>query len=304
MTLHGDADDQLRAFLAASRFASAGAVMTDLDGTAVHEFEGRIVIPEPVEFGLKRLHDLGRRVVLNTLRFPRNVIRTFGREWYSVTNGPLPLVSLNGSVVGNLVETPAGEIGFEEIAAFPLAASEIEEVLVGVRGLVEGGIEELLLFYYPRDWRVGEIIWTPSRERVAGAVKKYRSATQVVATGLDELRDRLLAQDICMVFLLVEAPEDRLMAYQHAKRSNFVTRKGVDKLYGAERAAEALGVELAESVGAGDTPMDSFLKGVGLAIQVGPLDLEYRGLRDTVKVPDSRALGDLLFRLADMQRGA
>jgi hypothetical protein len=76
----------------------------------------------------------------------------------------------------------------------------------------------------------------------------------------------------------------------------------VDKLSGAEAVAARLGIDLAHSVGAGDTPMDNFLKGVGLAVQVGPLDLEHKGLRQTVKVPNSLELGALLFRLAELQR--
>ena len=52
-----------------------------------------------------------------------------------------------------------------------------------------------------------------------------------------------------MIFLLIEAPEDRLMAYQHIKRSSFVTRPG-DKLFGARAVAERLGIDLRSSVGA------------------------------------------------------
>ena len=107
-----------------------------------------------------------------------------------------------------------------------------------------------------------------------------------------------------MIFLLVEVEEDRLMAYQHAKRSSFITRSGIDKLAGAQRIADRLGFDLGQSVGAGDTPMDSFLKGVGLAVHVGPLELEYHGLLGTARVGDSFELGDLLFRLADLQRGS
>jgi hydroxymethylpyrimidine pyrophosphatase-like HAD family hydrolase len=300
--MEDDISSALKEFVAESRFAEAGGVMTDLDGTAVHEFEGRIVIPDPVSHGLKHLRDLGRPVILNSLRFPLNVIRTFGREWYAITNAPLPLVSLNGGQTGYLVETAAGEIAFEEIDAFPLTGSEIDEVLVGIEGLVAGGIDDLLLFFYPRDWAQGELIWTPSPDRVAAAREKYLSASQVFSADVEALKARLHAQDLCMLFLLVNVEQDRLMAYQHAKPSSFVTHKGVDKLFGAESLAQRLGIELAHSVGAGDTPMDNFLKGVGLAVQVGPLDLEYKGLRGTVKVQSSLELGALLFRLAELQR--
>ena len=56
-------------------------------------------------------------------------------------------------------------------------------MLAGVRGMVEGGIEELLLFFYPRDWRVGEIIWTPVSERIAHVAKKYLSRVRARELG-------------------------------------------------------------------------------------------------------------------------
>lgn len=297
-------DDRLRAFLRQSRFTTRGAVVTDLDGTAVHEHRGRVYIPEPVEFGLKRLHDLGRPLVLNSLRFPLSVLRTFGREWYSIKNAPIPTVSLNGSLIGYVTKTGEDEMAFEEIDAFPLAVEEIDEVLEGVEGLLDGGIKDILVFYYPRDWRVGEVIWTPVPDRVMHVKEKYLSASSVTAVEFAKLREQVVAEEICMIFLLVEVAEDQLMAYQHTKRSSFFTRKGVDKLYGTRRIAAHLGVELADSMGAGDTELDSFLGGVGLAVIVGNLDLEFKGLLETVKIRDSFELGDLLFRLAELQREA
>ncbi len=296
-------DHALRDFVEASRFAREGAIVTDLDGTAVHEFEGRIVIPDEVTHSLKRLRDHGRPVILNSLRFPLNVIRTFGREWYAISNAPLPLVSLNGGITGHLVETREGEITFEEIQAFPLTAAEIDEVLVGVQGLVDGGIDDLVLFHYPRDWTKGELIWTPTADKVPEVQAKYLSASHVFSSPVDALRNELHAQDICMIFLLINAEEDRLMAYQHAKRSSFVTHLGIDKLSGLEALAGQLGLDLAHAVGAGDTPMDSFLKGVGLAVHVGDLELEYKGLAGTVKVRNSLELGGLLTRLGHLLHG-
>ena len=73
-------------FVARSSFRDAGGIITDLDGTALHENEGRIYIPKSVELGLKQLNDLGRPFVLNSLRFPLSVLRTFGRDWYNVSN--------------------------------------------------------------------------------------------------------------------------------------------------------------------------------------------------------------------------
>jgi hydroxymethylpyrimidine pyrophosphatase-like HAD family hydrolase len=297
-----DMDGQLRDFLRASRFGTAGAVMTDLDGTAVHEDRGRIFIPQPVEFGLRELHSTGRPFILNSLRFPLSVLRTFGREWYSISNSPIPLVSLNGSLVGRVVQNNDNELEFEEIGAAPITAQEIAEVLRGVRGLLDNGIKDVLVFYYPRDWRMGEIIWTPVAENVLHIKQKYVSASSVTAVEFDKLCDQLAAEEVCMIFLLIDLPEDQLMAYQHTKRSNFFTHKGVDKLFGAKCIAAKLGIDLDQSIGAGDTELDSFLSGVGLAILVGNNNLDFKGIMHTIKITDAFQFGALLFRLAELQR--
>ena len=296
-------DEVLRSFLMQSRFASDGAVITDLDGTAVHEAEGRVYIPEPVEFGLKKIYELGRPVVLNSLRFPLSVMRTFGKEWLAIANAPIPVVSLYGSQIGYVKRDEKDELCFEELDAFPLSTSEIDEVFALVRKMIEGGERDLLLFYYPRDWRMGEIIWTPVAEKVIPVKEKYTSASSVTAVELEKLREQLNAEEICMIFLLIEIPQDRLMAYQHTNRSNFFTRKGVNKLTGTEEIAKHLAFDLAHSIGAGDSEMDKFLQGVGLAVQVGSNPrFPFRGLTDTVRINTAFEFGDFLFRLADFQR--
>ena len=302
MALSEDLDEVLRQFLQQSNFASQGGIVTDLDGTAVHEDRGRIFIPKPVEYGLKQLRDLGRPFILNSLRFPLSVLRTFGREWYNISNAPIPTVTLNGSLIGYVTKTAEDELAFEEIDAFPLSTAEIDEVLEGVQGLLDGGIKDILVFYYPRDWRIGEVIWTPVPERVMPVKEKYVSASSVTAVEFAKLREQMVAEEICMIFLLIEVPKDRLMAYQHTKKSNFFTRKGVDKLFGAQQIAPTLDIDLVHSVGAGDTELDRFLSGVGLAVHVGNANLEFKGLFQTVKIGNSFELGDLLFRLAAMQR--
>lgn len=302
MALGEDIDNQLKHFLQQTQFVSRGGIVTDLDGTAVHEDQGRIYIPKPVEFGLKQLHDQGRPFILNSLRFPLSVLRTFGREWYGISNAPIPAVTLNGSLLGYVTKTAEDEIEFEEIDAFPLTTQEIDEVLRGVEGLLEGGIKDVLVFYYPRDWRIGEVIWTPVAENVIHVKEKYKSASAVTAVEFAKLRDQMVAEDICMIFVLIDVAEDKLMAYQHTKRSNFFTRMGVNKLFGAERIAEKLGILLDHSIGAGDTELDRFLSGVGLAVLVGSLDLEFKGLIQTIRIKDSFEFGDLLFRLAALQR--
>src|SRR6185503_1087508 len=105
---------------------------------------------------------------------------------------------------------------------------------------------------------------------------KYRSASAVTAVELPKLQEQMLGEEICMIFLLIDAPEDQLMAYQHTKRSNFITHKGVDKLFGAQAMAKFLDTDLRQSLGAGDTELDNFLSGVGLALLVGNHDLAFR----------------------------
>ena len=296
--LDADLDD----FVRSCGFAQRGAVVTDLDGTAVHEHEGRVAIPRTVEHGLKELAELGRPLIINSLRFPRSVLATFGRAWCDITQRPIAMVSLNGSLTGQMLVGADGEPTFEEFAAEPLDAGEIAVLLARVARLLEDGLDEILFFFYPRDWRVGEIIWTPSAARVAAVQAKYTSASEVISGGIEALRARLEPSEPCMALLLVDAPDDRLMAYQHAQRSAFFTHAGVDKLSGARRIAERLGVDLAASIGAGDTVMDSFLAGVGLAVVVGGGELPYRGLHRTIHLRDSLALGELFFRLAETHR--
>ena len=288
-------------FVAESGFTKHGGVVIDLDGTAVHESEGKTSIPPAVELGLKALYDRGRPVVLNSLRFPLSVMRTFGKEWLAISNSPIPTVSMNGSQIGYVQRDERGEICFEEIAAFPLTANEIDAVLTGVEALLADDIRDVLLFYYPRDWRMGEIIWTPVAEKLGYVKEKYRSASAVTTVELGKLQEQLHAEEICMIFLLIERGADDLMAYQHSRPSNFFTTKGVDKLTGAKTAADYIGFDMRASLGAGDTPMDVFLNGVGLAVHVGPQDLEFRGLINTIRVASSLDLGDVLFRLAGIQ---
>jgi len=301
MALSNEVDLALAEFARTSRFTSAGGVVMDLDGTAVHEEHGRTYIPEPVEFGLKALYDRGRPVVLNSLRFPLSVLRTFGKDWLAISGAAIPVVSMNGSQIGYVTTDKHSELAFEELAAFPLQPNEIDAVITGVEALLDDNIREVLLFYYPREWRMGEVIWTPVADKVVHVKEKYASASSVTAVTVDKLQEQLHAEEICMLFLLIERSADDLMAYQHSRPSSFFTTKGVDKLSGTRVAADLLGFELEHSVGAGDTQMDCFLNGVGLAVHVGPRELDFRGLNSTIRVKDSFELGDVLFRLAALQ---
>ena len=301
MSLTLQIENALGDFAARSGFTERGGVVIDLDGTAVHEEGGRSTIPRPVELGLKALYDRGRPVVLNSLRFPLSVMRTFGKEWLAISNSPIPTVSMNGSQIGYVQRDERGELCFEEVAAFPLTTNEIDAVLAGVEALVADNIRDVLLFYYPRDWRMGETIWTPVAEKVEHVKAKYLSASAVTAVEMDKLQEQLHRDELCMIFLLIERPLDDLMAYQHSRPSSFFTTKGVNKLTGAQAAADYIGFDLDASLGAGDTAMDVFLNGVGLAVQVGPMELDFRGKLATLRVANSFELGDVLFRLAGIQ---
>ena len=276
--------------------------MTDLDGTAVHEFEGRIAIPERVAIALKSLNESGRPAIINSLRFPLNVIRTFGREWYSITDAPLPMVSLNGSLVGYLIEADDGQIAFREIDAFPLTRIEIAETLAQTAEVVKAGADGMALFIYPRDWTKGELIWTPSSTRVEELKTKYLSASQVFTSPLAELEALLTSQPLCMLFLLIETIGDKLMAYQHVSQRRFITHQGVDKRYGAHALFDRLKLNAEASIGAGDTVMDTFLSGIGLAVTVGAGELGFEGVHGNVRVKSSSELGDLLFRLVELEK--
>jgi len=301
MSLSLSVENAIGDFAQRSGFTERGGVIVDLDGTAVHEENGRTIIPRPVELGLKSLYERGRPVVLNSLRFPLSVMRTFGKEWLAISHSPIPIVSMNGSQIGYVQRDERDELCFEEIVAFPLTANEIDAVITGVEALLDDNIRDVLLFYYPRDWRMGEIIWTPIAEKVTHVKEKYNSASAVTAVELAKLQEQLHKDELCMIFLLIERSTDDLMAYQHSKPSSFFTTKGVDKLTGTQAAADYIGFEMPASLGAGDTAMDVFLNGVGMAVQVGGRELGFRGLHSTIRVSSSFELGDVLFRLAGIQ---
>ncbi len=303
-TLPPEAAAAIEEFLIRADHFGRGAVITDQDGTAVHEDNGRIYIPPQVEFGLKALYERGRPVVLNSLRFPLSVMRTFGKEWLAISGAPIPVISMNGSQLGYVKRDEKDELCFEELMAFPLSSTEIGAVLTGVDALLEDDIREVLLFYYPRDWRLGEIIWTPVAEKVDHIKAKYTSASSVIAVEPDKLAEMLHAEEVCMIFLLIERAADDLMAYQHSRPSSFFTAKGIDKLTGTRAMAEKLKFDLDASIGAGDTQMDNFLEAVGLAIQVGPHVLDFRGSIQTIRLASSFELGDALFHIADRQEAA
>src|SRR5436190_1207851 len=131
-------------------------------------------------------------------------------------------------------------------------SSSVEE---GVRQLVKAGIDDLLLFFYSRDWKEGETLWTPRAKKIAELQRKYVSASRVISGSIDRLAEELSRREICMTSLFINRPEDTLMAYQHGKRNSFFTAKGVNKASGLRTVAAKLNLAPAEALGAGDTEM-------------------------------------------------
>jgi hydroxymethylpyrimidine pyrophosphatase-like HAD family hydrolase len=283
-----DASDPSKAFLA-----------LDLDGTALLEDKGKVFISGSVEKGVKAIHDLKIPVVLNTLRFPLSVIKTVGEAWYQIADVPILTVLLNGSVLG-YIKYSDDELHYEEIAAYPLSREEIKSAVDGVAQLTRAGINDVLLFFYSRDWQEGETLWTPKKEKVPALQKKFVSASRVFSGSVEHLAEELLRREICMISLFVDRPKDTLMAYQHSKRNNFLTAQGVNKASGLHAIADRLQLVADDALGAGDTEMDTFLSVVGLAVIVGPAKLSFRGQKETIRVATPLELGDLILAYADL----
>jgi hydroxymethylpyrimidine pyrophosphatase-like HAD family hydrolase len=290
--------EPLKKFAEASDLAKAFLAL-DLDGTALLEDKGKVFISGSVEKGVKAVHDLKIPVVLNTLRFPLSVIASVGEAWYQIADEPILTVLLNGSVLG-YIKCINHELHYEEIAAYPLSHDEIKSMLDGVMQLSKGGIDEVLLFFYSRNWQEGETLWTPKEEKVAALQKKYVSASRVISGSLERLAEELLRREICMISLFVDRPADTLMAYQHSKRNNFFTAKGVNKASGLRAVAAKLGLAAGEALGAGDTEMDTFLAEVGFAVIVGRAKLSFRGQKETIRVATPLELGDLILAYAGL----
>lgn len=297
-----EAVDPLEEFARKCHLQRASVVL-DLDGTALLEQQGKVLISNAVEKGVRAIHDLERPVIINTLRFPISVLSTIGEAWYQITDSPILTVLLNGSFIGYIVREGTGLV-YQELMAFPMKEPEIELIIEGIQHLIKDNVHDLLLFFYSRNWREGESLWTPQPEKIEGLKEKYVSAHRVFNGDLRQLREELLSRDICMACLFIDRPEDTLMAYQHSRRNNFFTARGVNKSSGLHALAKKLDLSLEDSFGAGDTEMDTFLAEVGLAAIVGPADLPFQGKRQTVRVADPDELGFLISRFAELIRAS
>ena len=271
----------------------------DLDGTALLEDQGKVFISGSVEKGVKAFHDLNIPIILNTLRFPLSVMTTVGHAWYHITDTPILTVLLNGSVLG-YIKCVEDKLHYEEIAVFPMSRQELQTVLDGISELLKAGIDDVLLFTYSRDWKEGESLWTPREKKIPALKKKFVSASRITSGSFDTLAANLLKREICMATLFIDRPEDTLMAYQHTRRNNFFTAKGVNKSSGLRVIADRLNLAPEHALGAGDTEMDVFLTEVGFAVIVGNSRLSFRGLKQTIRVSTPLELGDLILSFATL----
>lgn len=277
-------------------------VVLDLDGTVLLEERGKVFISGAVERAIELAAAERIPVVMNTLRFPLSVIRMVAAEWTAAAGSRIPAVLLNGSQNGYIERSSDGSFSFVNEASFPLDLDEIRSFVKGLIELLEQDIHDIVLFYYPLDWRKGEIIWTPRASHVEGLRQRFSgSASLVTSEDIHELGLRLQADHPCMATLLIDRPQDMLKSYQHSNPSSFFTHRGVDKAYGLRILAASLGASLEDAVGAGDTWMDVFLSAVGLAVMVGEHHLPYVGLRETARVRDPHELGAFLEELISSQ---
>src|SRR4030095_15245257 len=126
--LQPENDELVRRFMKTRKFSF---LALDLDGTALMEDRGKIFISATVEKGVKAMHDLGRTVIINTLRFPLSVIHTVGDAWYQIADAPIIRVLLNGSVLG-YIKKESGKFIYEELAAFPMTKEEVAQLIGGI----------------------------------------------------------------------------------------------------------------------------------------------------------------------------
>lgn len=288
-----------------------GALFLDLDGVVLLEVDGRLSISGTAERGIAEVVRLGRPVVMNSLRCPQAIISKIGHEWMSQYGKEIPAILLNGSSIGRFVKVN-DDLEWQEDAAFPILEEEIDDFIRGVEDLIDGGIRDMLVFFYPRDWREREIIWTPGTAHAQQKQAEYGSIARVVSWTVAELRQRMKEAETCMIFQHIDRPKEILRSYLHQDPMSFFTRKAgmrIDKASGMQEWSARNGVSPEDSIGAGDTDMDVFLSKTGLAVIVEEerrlehekrMPLRFRGVHETIWVHDPHETGELILLLAEL----
>ena len=296
MSLLKEQKKQIADFSNRLDFINKGGLMTDLDGTVIQERNGKHLIPAEVQQGLTDIYDTSCPIILNTIRFPLSVIKTFAFDWYHMSKTSVPLVSLNGSQIGYIDIDKKSNFTFQEVDAFPLREEDVKKFISDIEEILGNG-GSVMAFYYPRKWSKGEIIWTPEKEKVSEIKAKYRSASHVYSTNIQSFKEDLEAEDISMIFLLATIM-DANASYLHTNHKNFYTRQNVDKLHGAKKIISYLDREIENFIGAGDTPMDVFLKDVGQVIKVGNMDLNFHCKSPTIQLEHVPDIGEVFTEVA------
>lgn len=296
MSLSKEQKKQIADFSSNPDFTDKGGLMTDLDGTVIQEKEGRYFIPAEVQEGLAEIYDTSCPIILNTIRFPLSVIKTFAFDWYNIAKTSIPLVSMNGSQIGYINIDRKSNFTFQEVDAFPLGEAEIKKFITDIEEILNNS-GTVLAFYYPRDWSKGEIIWSSDKEKVSDTKGKYRSASHVYSSDLQTLKNNLEAEDISMIFLRATITEANA-SFLHTSHKDFYTRQGVDKLFGAKKIITCLGREIENFIGAGDTPMDVFLKEVGQVVKVGSMDLNFDCKSPILQLEHVPDIGEVFTEIA------
>ena len=282
-------------------FRQYGGLITDLDGTIVQHQDGNYVIPLEVQAGLKELYQDNCPVILNTLRFPLSIIKTFAAVLHPIAQSAIPVISLNGSQWGYISTAKNEEFSFTEAGAQPLKPAEIEGFMADIQLLVQNKVPNIAAFYYPRDWTKGEIIWSPEESRLSDMVQTYKSASQVYSSSLAILEKNLAAEEICMIFLLVKKDLIQGAHLQHNLK-DFYTTAGVNKLAGAHAFVNQLGRNLKNFIGAGDTPMDVFLQETGAVLKVGNLPLDFDCQATILPVETVSEIGEVFTQVAEVYK--
>ncbi|WP_221392700.1 HAD hydrolase family protein [Dyadobacter sp. NIV53] len=302
MSLTIEQKKQISDFTDRREFVEKGGLMTDLDGTVIQEHEGKYFMPDLVREGLVKMYNAQCPVIINTMRFPISVIKTFATDWFVMSKASVPLVSLNGSQIGFINKDKKSKFTFQEIEAFPLKKEEVKKFISDIEQILEQG-GSVLVFYYPRDWVKGEIIWTSDKEKTSETKDRYRSASHVYNSNMEELTRNLESEDICMIFLKA-IQSDPATPFTNTDYKDFYSHQNVDKLFGAKKMISHLEREIHQFVGAGDTPMDVFLKEVGQVIKVGGLNMNFEFNSPVIELKHVPDIGEVFTEVAGSCAGS
>ncbi|QMU27098.1 HAD hydrolase family protein [Adhaeribacter radiodurans] len=298
MALTEEQKKLIQNFISQPTFRQHGGLLTDLDGTIVLQRNGKFIIPLEVQTGLNKLYQRNCPIILNTIRFPLSIIKTFAAVLYPLAQKPIPVISLNGSQWGYISLGENQEYRFTEAGAQPLKQADIQSCLANIQLLVQQQVPDIAVFYYPRDWTKGEIIWTSVETQVGEIAQSYPSASHVYSSSLAILENHLKAEDISMIFLLVK--KDHLAGtFLQRNFQDFYTSTGVNKLTGAHAFVNQLGRTLKQFIGAGDTPMDVFLQETGAVIKVGNLPLDFECSGPLLPIETVPEMGEVFTQIAE-----